>query len=396
MKVFSFVMVAAAIFLLLASAVFARVHWINTADDSSDISIGGSDVLYIDNADDHVGVGTSSPASSLHVVGSGDFSLKDDSGTDPGAVIFRDSSGGQMGVIWVSNDNLYMSSDDSVADLTLDSSGDVGFGTTSPGAKVEVASDKEQVRLSYDDTHYTDVSTTSDGNLTIDPTGDRIYLGVDDGNVDVYIDDGGLLVNNGGSHNVPGDGDVSVADGSVCIGDSGCSPNAGDGYLGVEGDVDLTGLLNIPGAGTTSSTTGHLQLYIQTSSPYGIYEYQPKSLRDYKTNITDLDIGKDRILSLRPVEFRDRQSGDLGVGLIAEETDEIVPEITIYDGEGLPGSVNYLMTGVLALKAVREQQDEILFQERLIDEQDEMIRARSDVISDLEERIERLKRLQGS
>ena len=50
-----------------------------------------------------------------------------------------------------------------------------GFGT-SPSTKVHVQSITTQLRLGYDATKYTDLSTGSTGNLTIDPTGDTVKV----------------------------------------------------------------------------------------------------------------------------------------------------------------------------------------------------------------------------
>ena len=48
----------------------------------------------------------------------------------------------------------------------------IGLGTTTPAARMHSQSTTTQLRLGYDATKYTDLSTGSTGNLTIDPTGD--------------------------------------------------------------------------------------------------------------------------------------------------------------------------------------------------------------------------------
>jgi hypothetical protein len=51
--------------------------------------------------------------------------------------------------------------------LYISSGGNVGIGTTAPGARLESLATTEQLRLSYDATHYTSFTADSGGNLTI-------------------------------------------------------------------------------------------------------------------------------------------------------------------------------------------------------------------------------------
>jgi hypothetical protein len=55
--------------------------------------------------------------------------------------------------------------------MRITSSGNVGINTTSPSRRLEVSDTSAQLRLSYDGSNYTDLTTNSLGNLTIAPTG---------------------------------------------------------------------------------------------------------------------------------------------------------------------------------------------------------------------------------
>jgi len=103
-------------------------------------------------------------------------------------------------------------------------------------------------------------SLTAAGDLTIDPAGDQIFLGAGDSNVDVIIDDGGLAVGNAGvTTSVPADGNVEIEDGSMCIGDGGCTPSSTDGDLLLAGDLDVNGdNINSDGSLTITATGGQI------------------------------------------------------------------------------------------------------------------------------------------
>jgi hypothetical protein len=72
-------------------------------------------------------------------VGGGDLVLKA-SASDPGDLIFQTSGGQQKGRVWTdpATNRLYLSSSDSSPDLTIDSLGRVGIGTSTPVAPLDI------------------------------------------------------------------------------------------------------------------------------------------------------------------------------------------------------------------------------------------------------------------
>jgi hypothetical protein len=105
------------------------------------------------------------------------------------------------------------------------------------------------------------------------------------------------------------------------------------------------------------------------------------SSRQFKSEIDDLSREAiDRIKRLRPVSFRweTQSSKPLDYGLIAEEVEEIMPEIVEKDGSGLPYSVRYLSLISLLLKKCQQ-----------LDEQNASFRTELD---DLKKQVQLLKR----
>ena len=67
----------------------------------------------------------------------------------------------------------------------------------------------------------------------------------------------------------------------------------------------------------------------------------------------------ERLLALRPVTFRFKKSlvdGESPVqfGLIAEEVEEVFPELVVYDSEGRPKSVKYHLLSSLLLNELQK------------------------------------------
>ena len=118
--------------------------------------------------------------------------------------------------------------------------------------------------------------------------------------------------------------------------------------------IDSTGNLfyiNAPG-----STAGNPTLYVNTTTGY-IYYYS-SSLR-YKENVQDFPSTLAKVNQLRPVTYNDKATGEASSGLIAEEVNEITPELVTYkeiDGSLQPETVLYDRLTVHLLKAMQEQQ----------------------------------------
>jgi hypothetical protein len=119
--------------------------WMNVAGGQHNIfGVAGAEKMRIDSSG-NVGIGTSSPTGKLHIVPAvNNYAIKIDDGTYSGGLLTSSSTGGLIlynGVaqplgFWTNNTER----------MRIDASGNVGIGTSSPGAKLDISNG--MVRLS--------------------------------------------------------------------------------------------------------------------------------------------------------------------------------------------------------------------------------------------------------
>ena len=133
------------------------------------------------------------------------------------------------------------------------------------------------------------------------------------------------------------------------------SSNAGQLTLGNDiaaKNTTVTHLTITPHATTTSATmvfTGEMTAKA----------YNTSSDRSLKSNIRQLDSSLDKIMMMRGVEFDWKASGNHDVGFIAQEVQEIVPELVGLNDTTGTLTVGYSRVTALLVEAVKEQQEEI-------------------------------------
>ena len=81
-----------------------------------------------------------------------------------------------------------------------------------------------------------------------------------------------------------------------------------------------------------------------------------RSSERYKESIEDLDHESEDLYQLRPrsFHFKKHAPGVRSVGLIAEEVDEVIPSLVVYDAEGKPDGVKYHDLPVLLLNELQK------------------------------------------
>jgi len=132
----------------------------------------------------------------------------------------------------------------------------------------------------------------------------------------------------------------------------------GDQNVGVVGESNIIRIQGaaahdacyIDGIWTKSSDSGQI-VYCNSSHKIGA----PASSIRFKENIQEIPANK-RASDLHPVSFnyKDSETKELWYGLIAEEVEEILPELVIKDSGHLPMGVKYQHVPILLLKEVKE------------------------------------------
>ena len=119
-----------------------------------------------------------------------------------------------------------------------------------------------------------------------------------------------------------------------------------------------------------------------TNSVYAL-SFVPTSSIAYKTNVKTFENALETVKKLRGVRFDWKDSNKASVGLIAEEVENVVPEVVAHEGKRVTG-LNYdSLVGVL-VEAVKEQQKLIEAQKETVAQQERTISALSEKVAQLE------------
>jgi hypothetical protein len=79
----------------------------------------------------------------------------------------------------------------------------------------------------------------------------------------------------------------------------------------------------------------------------------------YKENIYTLSNALDKVISLRGVQYNLKDNEIVEIGVIAEEIANILPEVIKYNNEGQPDSVSYGRLSAVFIEAIKQQQKQI-------------------------------------
>jgi hypothetical protein len=113
------------------------------------------------------------------------------------------------------------------------------------------------------------------------------------------------------------------------------------------------------------------------------------SSRRFKDEIQDMGEASSGLLKLRPVIFRYKQAQEDGshplqYGLIAEEVAEVNPRLVQFDKDGQPQTVLYHLLPAMLLNEFQKQHQQIEAQEKVIQFQQEQLKAQEGRLQRLE------------
>lgn len=285
--------------------------------------------LFIDRTNNRVGVGTTAPANTFEVSGTGTSAgvYRFENSASAPQIVFAKSrgttvgsnvivqNGDQTGAIYFygANGTGYDLSAgivgfiDGVPGASADMPGGLIFYTTADGAGTVT----ERLRISSQGNVGIGVASVSTNRLTIQ--------GADTGSTNFQFrtqDSAGLV-----GFSIRNDGTF----------------NSGQGTLS-----------------PTNNTTGSAaNMFVGAN---GVVQKQTSGLK-YKKDIQTASHGLTEVLALRPVTFKSK-NGDDGItfgGLIAEEVDAVgLTEFVVYDNEGNPDALHYANMVSLAFKAIQD------------------------------------------
>lgn len=269
-------------------------------------------------------------------------------------------------------DILFRAGDDTSTDMFIQSStGNVGIGTTSPDAKLDV---NNGTILS---------SGTTGGRLGANnPNNQSASVNLDWFNDTARIRYGGTGAGAANGLVIQGQGDAT----KVTIGDNGSVNAASNVFAGgklffVDTAVESGGPpLDLCGREVSSIGPDPFQITLCSSS-----------IR-YKTDVRGFTPGLEMVSQLRPVGFRWKGSNSADVGLIAEEVALVEPLLVTRNSKGEIEGVKYDRIGVVLLNAVQEQQAQIKEQQQQLQAKDKRIANLAASLARYESRLESLER----
>ncbi|MEN8375544.1 MAG: tail fiber domain-containing protein [Gemmatimonadota bacterium] len=103
----------------------------------------------------------------------------------------------------------------------------------------------------------------------------------------------------------------------------------------------------VAGVSGVAPAGGTAPVLVDTNGQLGTIPSTAATKRDIRT----IDAELDRLALLRPVSFRYRAdpAGEMQFGLVAEEVEEVFPELALYGGDGRLTSVRYHLLAPLVL-----------------------------------------------
>jgi len=281
----------------------------------------------------NVGIGASSPGAKLDVAGQR-FRIGS-SASDPGIEISNGTTTKGYVFYDTTNDLVTMRHTSTVTGVSVNSSGNVGIGTSSPGAKLEIATTNQSMKITGSGAaNWTTVANTSRSfNYGVDATGFNIYD------------------NTAASYRM-----IIDTSGNLLVGTTNALPinNRNNGFV-----IKSNGswVARFPSSETDigiSTTSGNLLNFYSDNGSTAIYSGSISvngnvttygSVSDYrlKEDVQPMVGGLNTISALSPVSYKWKDSDNCGEGFIAHDLQSVIPDAVIGDKDAVKddGSPSY-------------------------------------------------------
>jgi hypothetical protein len=377
-------------------------------------SDGGNTPVLSAKADGNVGIGTFSPSEKLEVSGTGHTRIQVTAGTSSDAAIYLGDSGDADAgaVIYDNAPNALKFRANGSERMRINSSGNVGIGTSSPSNKLHVQSSGSGTVALFGDSvannylavtrtttnpAYVGLHATSNvGGLVAGTTLTLSTSAADGTSVTerMRINSSGALLVGKTADNLTDAGQVFTTAGSSFTRSGGAvcqfNRNTSDGEIvrlskdgttvgsirtvgadiAIESSNNQTGLrfrsVAITPEKNSSAANGTVDLGetnakfkdAHFSGTVNAANFNTTSDATLKTNVETLTGSLDAVKALRGVSYEWIDNGNSEVGVIAQEVEEVIPDVVSTNDQGIK-SVKYgNLVGVL-IEAIKEQQQRI-------------------------------------
>jgi len=361
-----------------------------------------SDTVYVDEPNNRVGIGTTSPSTVLQVSSSGvngvDISQSASNASQSGRLFFTTNTASEGFALFNSNGTFQVNSGGIPNNTSgtnrisiIGSSGNVGIGTTSPNEKLEVNGSVRVTGAGLDvgygnnSNNFVQIGNgrTTNGFAFIDLVGDTTYS---DYGLRLVRNNGGANTNSEIIHRGTGALNLNVTQaGSITLKTSNLervrinsSGNVGIGTTSPSKKLDVNGSL-----GCTSFEMGNLKMFTTfgsifingTTSGNTIFYGAPASFTqnlqvngtvtcvnlvqtsqtDKKKDISNIDKSKAKTIQFKEYKYKEGDGDRKRYGVLVEDLENDYPELVHVGADGVKG-INYID---LLVKRVAELEKEL-------------------------------------
>jgi hypothetical protein len=260
------------------------------------------------------------------------------------------------------------------ADFVMDNSGNVGIGITSPSYRLHVVntsltsttvganilgvfgvgtSGADATLLLSDGASYSNTISMKSGNLMLAPSSGNVGIGTT--TPSQKLDVNGIIKGNGGIYGYAGATNNLLIDWATASQIT--TLTATDLFFGTNANERMR-ITSGGNVGIGTATPGTYKLYVNGTGYLGAAAWVYSSDKRLKENISYIQSGLNIIRQLKPVKFDYIKGEKKQAGFIAQEVEEILPDIVTKGADGMLGMKTDSIIPYL-VKAVQEQQQEI-------------------------------------